>query len=86
MSKNTKEIISMFLETEEGKKLGEKMRGYEKHSIEEKIAFVTLMEEVPELLKRLDNMLRYNFYLDDVIAYRSSKMNEVLFNKTIELC
>lgn len=40
------------------------------------------MKEVPELLNRLDNVLRYQCYLDDVITYRFSKMNEELLRET----
>lgn len=82
MSENEKSVISMFLETEEGKKLNEVVKGYKKHCIEEKLAFVILMEEVPELLNRLDNVLRYHCYVDDVTAYRLSKLNEKLLRET----
>lgn len=66
-STSTKVVYKMFLETEGGKELVNRIKIYKNHCIDEKMKFYRMVKNNPELLNVGDNRLRYNCYIDDII-------------------
>ena len=59
------------------KEYNEKVKAYEGHCIDEKVAFIELMREKP-WLNTGDNKMRYIIYLEDYLDYRYNKSIELL--------